>query len=151
MHSTYLMKWTKHLLSSNPFPSSFTKACSTNSFQTVAVDEISKRVKGYLSPGQGLRKSLSVFGIPRVNWLTEVQTSKPPGGRDLMDHDQPQQGKRGGSLSACKLSHHEQPPLLDQPQSASGKVKRGGIYSSAPLRAHTRLQHLVYSLHHECS
>ena len=49
MHSTYLMKCTKHLLSNTPFPSSFTNVCSMYSFQAEAVDKMSARVKGYLS------------------------------------------------------------------------------------------------------
>ena len=73
MRSTYLIKCTKHLLSNNPFPSSFTNACSTYSFQMEAVDEISARVKGCLSPGQGLWKGLSASGVPKTNRPTEGQ------------------------------------------------------------------------------
>ena len=72
-----------------PFPSSFTRVCSTYFFQTEAVDEIIARVKGYLSPGRDLRKGLGAFGIRKPD------------------------RKRAESPSVCKSSHCEQPLVLN--------------------------------------
>jgi len=70
---------------------------------------------------------------------------KPSSGYGSMDHDRSRQGKRAGFPSACKSSHDEQPPLLDRPQSVSGKTKEGKDYSSTRVRVHTQSQRLEYS------
>ena len=133
MHSTYLMKCMKHLLSNNPFPSSFTKVCSTYSFQAETVAEMSARVKGYLSPGQGLRKGSGTFGIPKVNQRTEARISKPLSVRGLMDRDRPLRGKHAEFPSTCKSSHCERPLVLNRPRLVSGNVRGEGKLLVSPL------------------
>ena len=83
------------------------------SFQAETVAEMSARVKGYLSPGQGLRKRSGTFGIPKANQRTGARISKPLSGRGLMDRDRRLRGKHAEFPSMYKSSHCERPPVLN--------------------------------------